>query len=84
MELTHSQTSQLLRKVHELEARIAQLECIIHTLTNSNSRILRDLELAFVLEEINKPHEILSGTRDLTFSQKLMLLRYEQSKNTHR
>ena len=68
-------TSQL-RKINELEARIAQLECIIHTLTNSDSRILRNLELAFILEEeINKPHEILSGTRDLTLSQKLMLLR---------
>ena len=68
-------TSQL-RKINELEARIAQLECIIHTLTNSDSRILRNLELAFILdEEINKPHEVLSGTRDLTLSQKLMLLR---------
>ena len=75
MEPTRSQTSQQ-RKINELEARIAQLECIIHTLTDPNSRILRNLELAQLFqEEINKPYKPTPWTFKLMVSQRLMLLR---------
>lgn len=40
------------RKINKLEARIVQLKCIIHTLTDPDSRILRDLELATIVERI--------------------------------
>ncbi|KKM93721.1 hypothetical protein LCGC14_1205670 [marine sediment metagenome] len=64
------------RKINKLEARIAQLECIIHTLTDPNSRILRNLELAIVLDdEFSKPHKIIPETFKRMVSQRLMVLR---------
>ena len=76
MKITTSQILAVLRKTNQLKKRINELECIIYTLTDSNSRILRNLELAFVFEEeINNPHGVVPKTREITVSQKLMLLR---------
>lgn len=76
MEMTPLQILALIRKANELKHRVSELECIICTLTDSDSRILRNLELAFVFEEeINNPHGVVPKTREITVSQKLMLLR---------